>query len=65
MRVKEFKFTLGCHLTDPMDNSDESNDPASADAALKQKLEENQALANKRLEEVSIMIYRPCPSTLD
>ena len=53
LRDEEFNWTLNGYLADPLGNIDESNDPASADPCLKQKLEANQLIAMKNLNEVS------------
>jgi hypothetical protein len=51
--MEEFESTFGCHLTDDVD---EANDPAAMDPGLSEKLANNQKLASKRLDEVSLIL---------
>ena len=48
-RIEEFQWTLGCNLTDDVDDK---KDPALQNSDLKQKLEVNQEIGSKNLEEV-------------
>jgi hypothetical protein len=50
MRLRQFHFTIGCHLTDSID---EASDPAGIDEDLRKKLEENRILAKQRIDDVS------------
>ena len=50
MRLRQFHFTIGCHLTDSID---EASDPAGIDEELRKKLEENKVLAKQRIDDVS------------
>ncbi|XP_057381494.1 death domain-associated protein 6-like isoform X2 [Daphnia carinata] len=50
-RIDEFESTFGCTLTDNIE-VDDNNDPATVDTELREKLENNQKLAKKRLDEV-------------
>ena len=54
MRIKDFKQTLGCNLTDPinMDDTDESSDPANIDPELAEKLLKNHTIAKQKLDDV-------------
>lgn len=48
-RIEEFSLTIGCHLTDDVDDN---TDPAVQCPELREKLESNQVLGNRRINEV-------------
>ena len=50
IRMRDLRLTIGCHLTDATDA--DAGDPAAGDEDLRRKLDENQALAKRRIEEV-------------
>lgn len=50
-RIADFSYTIGCYLTDTVD-SDDGNDPATIDPVLREKLDANQVIAKKRIDEV-------------
>lgn len=54
-RVEDLAKTLGCYLTDV---EQDDSDPAKKDENLRKKLEENQLMGQKRLDEVFIFLHK-------
>ena len=53
-RIEELKWTLGCSLTDDVNDKD----PALQNPNLKQKLDVNQEIGCKNLNEVNLLFHQ-------